>query len=457
MKKPLILLVDDDRAVLEALEAELLPAFGEIARVEAFDDPRDVLAALPRWTADERPIAVAIVDQKMPGMTGVELLVALRRSATGPGAAAPSVGDGTAERDPMRGVRPASHLRAVMLTGYAGLESALGAVNEAGADRYLEKPWPSADLHRAVRRLLARHLSLTRADQFIEVREATDARLVRQLLRVRYDVYRDTPSLAQYVPANPLQLAVDEFDLVARFLALVTRSLSSESVVGGLRMVDATEGWSTPAIIHVAGELDALMSRLRAPRNGPLAMYGYWPSVEPLRCLVESLLSQRERVVEVGRLALRADARAAGAGGRRAAFLLLEGAVAFVGFVEEVANSFITCPRTHERAYRQLGFVRVPGTGAEFVPANREELVCLHGRPDRLEATVVPLARALADRFARTGAMCRCEVFPDCLASGYVSNRFDSVDLHCPSRSSEILLDETTAGSDGDVEFQVGS
>jgi hypothetical protein len=62
MKKPLLLLVDDDRAVLEALESELAPAFGEICRIEAFDDPLAVLASLPRWTEEGRSIAAAIVD-----------------------------------------------------------------------------------------------------------------------------------------------------------------------------------------------------------------------------------------------------------------------------------------------------------------------------------------------------------------------------------------------------------
>ena len=63
MKKPLLLLVDDERAVLEALEAEVRPAFEEICRIEAFDEPREVLAALPRWKGEQRSVAVAIVDQ----------------------------------------------------------------------------------------------------------------------------------------------------------------------------------------------------------------------------------------------------------------------------------------------------------------------------------------------------------------------------------------------------------
>jgi thioredoxin reductase (NADPH) len=78
MKKPLILLVDDDRAVLEALETTLDPLFGEICRIEAFAEPVEALDATARWAKEGRPLALAIVDQKMPGMTGVELLGRLR-------------------------------------------------------------------------------------------------------------------------------------------------------------------------------------------------------------------------------------------------------------------------------------------------------------------------------------------------------------------------------------------
>jgi hypothetical protein len=52
MKKPLLLPVDDDRAVLEALEAELVPAFGDFCRIATFDDRCEVLASLLRWTEE---------------------------------------------------------------------------------------------------------------------------------------------------------------------------------------------------------------------------------------------------------------------------------------------------------------------------------------------------------------------------------------------------------------------
>jgi thioredoxin reductase (NADPH) len=117
MRKPVVLVVDDDRAILEALESALRPRFESICRIEGFSSAEEALAAVPRWREDPRAIAVANVDQKMPGMSGVEFLARLRADAAEePG-------------------HPAAHLRAILLTGYAGLDSAIEAKNEAGVDR----------------------------------------------------------------------------------------------------------------------------------------------------------------------------------------------------------------------------------------------------------------------------------------------------------------------------------
>jgi CheY-like chemotaxis protein len=150
--KPLLLIVDDDRSLLEALEAELEPVFGRMCSIETFDRPADLLEALPRWQAARQPIALAIVDQKMPGFTGIELIQELRRSARavmddslvlpGAGPVAPRF-------------HPASTARTVLLTGYGGPEVALAARTQAGADRYREKPWSGRQLAVDVRDLLS--------------------------------------------------------------------------------------------------------------------------------------------------------------------------------------------------------------------------------------------------------------------------------------------------------------
>ena len=126
--RPILLLVDDDPAVLAALEAELLPKFGGLCRIEAFERPEDVVTALSGWASAGRTVALAIVDQRMPGLTGLELIQKLRSPAPGGGASGGRFA-------------PAAAAKTVLLTGYGGPGIEASARGEGGASLYREKPW----------------------------------------------------------------------------------------------------------------------------------------------------------------------------------------------------------------------------------------------------------------------------------------------------------------------------
>jgi 3-oxoacyl-[acyl-carrier-protein] synthase-3 len=159
MRKPVILLLDDERPVLEALEAQLAPAFEDLARVEVFDTPAEALAAVGRWQRERRALAVAVVDEKMPGLSGTETIARLRASEV------------------------ARDLHAILLTGYGGLDSAVGAINRAGVERYLEKPWSEEELTGAVRALLLRHLESRGVERGSLLEAEVMARRSRRLRR----------------------------------------------------------------------------------------------------------------------------------------------------------------------------------------------------------------------------------------------------------------------------------
>ena len=178
MTKPLLLIVDDDRSLLDALEAELEPTFGTACRIETFDHPLDVLEALPRWQAERKPIALAIVDQKMPGITGVELIHRFRGSARE--AMEDSLVLPTVEPQTTR-FHPASAARTVLLTGYGGPEVALAARTQAGADRYREKPWNGRQLAADVRALLSEFWSQAAQGPSEILRECVTAEEMRRL------------------------------------------------------------------------------------------------------------------------------------------------------------------------------------------------------------------------------------------------------------------------------------
>jgi thioredoxin reductase (NADPH) len=115
MANPVILVVDDDPQVLRAVEREVRGRFGGDYRIVAAGSGSDALEAIRRLILRGTPIALLVVDQRMPGMTGVELLGATL--ALLPGA------------------------KRVLLTAYADTDVAIRAINEIGLDHYLLKPW----------------------------------------------------------------------------------------------------------------------------------------------------------------------------------------------------------------------------------------------------------------------------------------------------------------------------
>ncbi len=113
--KPVIVIVDDDPSVLAAVARDLLARYGEQYRIVRADSGAAALASLKTLKLRGEPVALLLVDQRMPGMTGVELL----------GEAIALYPD----------------VKRVLLTAYADTEVAIKAINDVGIDHYLLKPW----------------------------------------------------------------------------------------------------------------------------------------------------------------------------------------------------------------------------------------------------------------------------------------------------------------------------
>jgi thioredoxin reductase (NADPH) len=119
MAKPVILVVDDEPAVLRAVERELRGHFGTEYTVLAADSGAAALDVMRRLALRETPLALLVTDQRMPGMTGIELLAA--------------------------SLELAPDARRVLLTAYADTDVAIRAINEIRLDQYLQKPWDPPD------------------------------------------------------------------------------------------------------------------------------------------------------------------------------------------------------------------------------------------------------------------------------------------------------------------------
>jgi thioredoxin reductase (NADPH) len=115
MARPILLAVDDDISVLEAVVQDLRRHYGATYRVMRAASGQAALDTLAQLKTRQEPVALIVSDQRMPGMTGVEFL----------------------ER--ARPIYPEA--RRVLLTAYADTEAAIRAINTARIHYYLNKPW----------------------------------------------------------------------------------------------------------------------------------------------------------------------------------------------------------------------------------------------------------------------------------------------------------------------------
>ena len=113
--KPVILAVDDDAPVLRAVERDLRARYGKDYRVVAAGSGAEALDVVRQLTVRGGAIGLFVVDQRMPGMTGIEFL-------------------GQAlELQP--------DAKRVLLTAYADTDVAIRAINDIRLDQYILKPW----------------------------------------------------------------------------------------------------------------------------------------------------------------------------------------------------------------------------------------------------------------------------------------------------------------------------
>jgi thioredoxin reductase (NADPH) len=115
MARPILLAVDDDVSVLEAVVQDLRRNYGAEYRVMRAASGKAALDTLEQLKTRQEPVALLLSDQRMPGMTGVEFL------------------------EKARGLYPDA--RRVLLTAYADTEAAIRAINSARIHYYLNKPW----------------------------------------------------------------------------------------------------------------------------------------------------------------------------------------------------------------------------------------------------------------------------------------------------------------------------
>ncbi len=115
MARPIILAVDDDASVLEAVVQDLRRKYGQHYRILRAGSGQAALDTCAQLKDRGDAVALIVSDQRMPGMSGVEFLERIRS--------------------------PYPQARRVLLTAYADTEAAIRAINSARIHYYLTKPW----------------------------------------------------------------------------------------------------------------------------------------------------------------------------------------------------------------------------------------------------------------------------------------------------------------------------
>jgi len=190
-----ILYVDDDTSNLVVLQATCAREF-DVITAESGSEALEILK--------EREVAVLLVDQRMPGMTGVEVFEATQNQFP--------------------------HTVRILITAYSDLNDAIEAINRGQIRRYLRKPWEPAELKAVLREAIESYRTRKRIEE-----------LERRMLETErtYALGVVAAGIAHEL-RNPLAAMVMGLDLAQLRLQKVARELQPGTIVHQ-EQVDAIE------------------------------------------------------------------------------------------------------------------------------------------------------------------------------------------------------------------------
>jgi thioredoxin reductase (NADPH) len=121
ISRPVLLTVDDDPQVVRAIGRDLRQQYGKRFRILKTESGQKALGLVKQLKLQNEIVALLLVDQRMPQMSGVEFL------------------------EQSMNIFPEA--KRVLLTAYADTEAAIRSINKAKIDYYLMKPWDPPEEH----------------------------------------------------------------------------------------------------------------------------------------------------------------------------------------------------------------------------------------------------------------------------------------------------------------------
>ena len=186
MKRHGLLIVDDEKEILRSLTL----TFADDYDVFTASSGIEALEILKRQT-----IALVIADQRMPEMTGVELLEKVFQ------------------------INP--HIIRIILTGYTDTAALIQAINKGHIYQYVTKPWERQDLRILIRRALESYELSLENERLLKELQAANERLKDENVFLRNEVSKELRSVDLIGQSPAMQ----------RVFSLVNRVLSNSATV----------------------------------------------------------------------------------------------------------------------------------------------------------------------------------------------------------------------------------
>jgi thioredoxin reductase (NADPH) len=115
MAKPIIMTIDDEPHVLNAIARDLQAHYAGDYQIVRAGSGTEALEAVQEFKRRNTPVSLFLADQRMPAMSGVEFLA--------------------------QAIKLYPESKKVLLTAYADTDAAIASINAIGLDYYLMKPW----------------------------------------------------------------------------------------------------------------------------------------------------------------------------------------------------------------------------------------------------------------------------------------------------------------------------
>jgi thioredoxin reductase (NADPH) len=131
MAKPIVMTVDDEPHVLNAIGRDLQAHYQKDYRIVKASSGAEALETVREFKRRNTPVALLLVDQRMPAMSGTEFLA--------------------------EAIKLYPQSKRVLLTAYADTDAAIASINAIDLDYYLMKPWdpPEENLYPVLDDLLS--------------------------------------------------------------------------------------------------------------------------------------------------------------------------------------------------------------------------------------------------------------------------------------------------------------